>query len=1370
MRRYVQSGLIVLLVILILIVGAAFWYIRSGRFDLLLTRILVTAANDYGARVEIDHLETNLSRLGVKATGIRVYTQATNELVLEVPELTANAKINNFWKQDFTLENIQLLNPKVFVKFDANGVSNFSTFHRKKIGPEVPEERERIKTQYVHARIVDGSVFYDDVEHKINGEVQGVSFELIPGSAVPAISNQITFSFDNAHLTFDNRVLDNIKTNLYATFDDKKATVQSLIIQSPISKTTLQGEVTSIRDVTYEFKVTSEFNLTESAKVFAPKSGLIGSAVFMGEVKGKGTTYEATGELKSDKLAAFNTQVTGFDLNGGLNGSGTAIKFDGKLALNRIHFNLIDLGGFRASVSYGGDVVKVNEFTATTLGGHASGKAEISLEKGSNSSLSADLKGISIQQVAQLATRQSSAVTGTLNGKANLTWKDTDFKTVAGQVTSDFTGEAHPTGENAQPAPFSGNADIVARGNAYDIRKLEIDGASSQIKVAGSITSQLFSQLTVDFKSDNMSVAQQVAESFGVIPESVNNYKLQLDGTGSFNGTVKGKITDPTVAGNLVLDSIKARDEQVGRFTATVEGARDHIKATNAALVRPDGSRVDFTVDAPLNRTNAISVTANVQKLDLPFIVRVIDPDTFQDFSPLGGTLNGNLTLAGLPGSNVTLFGRQFPLGGIHGKMDLTTAGLVIAGEPVERAGGSVTLDDRLLSFNNFSVKYRAGQFDVNGNVNTDTTDYSFTGKVSNLSLDYFKEIREKDGNNFPATGVINADVLSKGNLSKNEINFNLSASGKNITIRNEPIVNPILVVDAVSGEKAKVDLTATIRDQTHHITGNIDLLNDDGPILHAEEVLNNTSLAPYLALLGSFPEGTTGTASGKVAVDGNILEPSNLTATLDLQNLDLNLALNADSSFKLQNSGPLQVTASLNQVEFKQFHLSGEGTDLVLKGIASLSPDVVSTFTANGDVNLRMIGALLTRIGGASLTTGGSATISAGVTGNGDATRLTGFIDIKDFSLRSIDLPVAITNGTGRVIFNENVAQIETLTGQAGGGKLSVTGGVYLSGFIPDRWRFELTGDQVRMNYPQDVRTVADGDLIYQGNKKLQILSGNVSVRRAEYTRDLDIADLIINSRSQIVGGGEATGSSLSLDITVRSQNTLFIRNNIVDAVGSASLRIHGSFDDPIISGQVVVTRGTLDFRGNQYRLTRGLIQLPDSKTGEPYFNIQAEADIKGYRVIIPFIGTLTKFSIQPRTDPPVDQADVIALITTGDILPQDTQRSQALVQAGVGTATSLLAESLTRKVEQRTNRLFGINRLQVDPLIIGRGTDPTARVTVGRQITRDLSVTYSANITQSSQSVFLVEYRLSDRFSFVGVRDQDGRIGFEFRVRKRF
>ena len=47
-------------------------------------------------------------------------------------------------------------------------------------------------------------------------------------------------------------------------------------------------------------------------------------------------------------------------------------------------------------------------------------------------------------------------------------------------------------------------------------------------------------------------------------------------------------------------------------------------------------------------------------------------------------------------------------------------------------------------------------------------------------------------------------------------------------------------------------------------------------------------------------------------------------------------------------------------------------------------------------------------------------------------------------------------------------------------------------------------------MNYPQSVWSVIDGQLVLQGNAQLQVLSGNVDVRRAEYTEDVDLNDLV--------------------------------------------------------------------------------------------------------------------------------------------------------------------------------------------------------------------------------------------------------------------
>jgi len=139
-----------------------------------------------------------------------------------------------------------------------------------------------------------------------------------------------------------------------------------------------------------------------------------------------------------------------------------------------------------------------------------------------------------------------------------------------------------------------------------------------------------------------------------------------------------------------------------------------------------------------------------------------------------------------------------------------------------------------------------------------------------------------------------------------------------------------------------------------------------------------------------------------------------------------------------------------------------------------------------------------------------------------------------------------------------------------------------------------------------------------------------------------------------------------------------------------------------------------------------------------------------------------------------------VVALITTGNLASSD-QSASTLAQTGFGTATSLLTDSLINTPVQRaTDRLFGLNRFEIDPLIAGRGgASPTARLTVGRQINRDLSLTYSTNVTNDRNQVVALEYRVSDRLSFVAryeqgpvntIRSQNDNFSMEIRFRKRF
>jgi translocation and assembly module TamB len=290
------------------------------------------------------------------------------------------------------------------------------------------------------------------------------------------------------------------------------------------------------------------------------------------------------------------------------------------------------------------------------------------------------------------------------------------------------------------------------------------------------------------------------------------------------------------------------------------------------------------------------------------------------------------------------------------------------------------------------------------------------------------------------------------------------------------------------------------------------------------------------------------------------------------------------------------------------------------------------------------------------------------------------------------------------------------------------------------------------------------------------------IILRRAEYTQDIELADLINQRReaSLTEGGGEsALAATTQLDLRIEGRDALVVRNNLADIVGSVSLRVIGPVEDPIVAGRISVSRGTLNFRRERYEVTRGFIDLPAQREADPILNIQAESEIRGYRVIADLTGPLSQPSATVRSDPALPQVDVVSLILTGE-LSQEGSGASVLAQSGVGTAASLLANTIINEPLRRaTSKLYGLS-LELDPLVAGRGgASPTARLRVTQPISKELSVTYSTNVTSDQNQVIAVEYRVSDRLSFIaqyeqgsanGFSSRNDNFSFEIRFRKRF
>ncbi|HYG11668.1 MAG TPA: translocation/assembly module TamB domain-containing protein, partial [Pyrinomonadaceae bacterium] len=575
---------------------------------------------------------------------------------------------------------------------------------------------------------------------------------------------------------------------------------------------------------------------------------------------------------------------------------------------------------------------------------------------------------------------------------------------------------------------------------------------------------------------------------------------------------------------------------------------------------------------------------------------------------------------------------------------------------------------------------------------------------------------------------------------------------------------------------------------QPQVVNATVDLASE-GLTTTVDTTLTNQDLTQLFAtLLPNSNVRVTGRATGTLRASGELFGENAegerafsfnaLRGTAQFSQLVLQIA-----DVQLAATDPLIVQFSPNEIVFDKTQFTGPGTNVVFGGSAALGAGGRQNFTVVGNLNLRVLNGF-----SPDIFLAGTSHMEVRVAGTFEDPRLTGTASVAgaSFSTLLTDERLTVQNIQGSVRFTADRAQIDSLTGTLGGGRVNVTGGALLAGFSPTDFRFNVRAENVTVPLPEDIRATADADLVLQGRAQAQILSGLVNLRRAEYTEDIELADFINRRREATIseGGGDGDGggfgANLRLDLRVEGRDALVVRNNLADIVGSVNLQVRGSAEEPIIGGRVTVARGTLNFRNDRYELTRAYIDLPARIDADPILNIQAEAEIKGYRVIVSLTGPLSSPNAIVRSDPALPQSDVVALITTGD-LNRSEEGGATLAQTGFGTATSLLTDTLINNpVQKATDKLFGLNRFEIDPLIAGRGgASPTARLTVGRQINRNLSLTYSTNVTTDQNQVLALEYRVSDRLSFIAQYEQGAtntlrasrdNFSFEIRFRKRF
>jgi translocation and assembly module TamB len=534
------------------------------------------------------------------------------------------------------------------------------------------------------------------------------------------------------------------------------------------------------------------------------------------------------------------------------------------------------------------------------------------------------------------------------------------------------------------------------------------------------------------------------------------------------------------------------------------------------------------------------------------------------------------------------------------------------------------------------------------------------------------------------------------------------------------------------------------------------------------------SGLSPFLATTA---QPIDASLDGQVTVSGSATGAGGLRGSVQLTKLEAHsVATDAVRkprvNFEIHNDGNIQLSLANSVVTVQNFRLTGPSTNLALSGTASLGNSQSLNLRANGNVKLDMLEAF-----SQDIASSGAVTLNAAVTGSASQPVINGRLQLQNASLHLISLPNGLSNASGAVNFNGSEAVIDNLSGEIGGGKLTLAGFVAYGGPEP-QFHIQASASHVSVDYPETVTTEANARLTLTGSESRSLLSGNVTILSVAMHSHSDVGSMLTSAATPPSANGPSTGllAGLRFDVRIQTSPGVRFRTSLTqDLQADGDVTLRGSPDHPGMLGRMTVNSGNVVFFGSKYTVDQGGITFYNPNRIEPVLNVDLETTVLGVDVTIAISGPMEKLKLSYRSDPPLEFEQIVSLLAAGKMPTTDpviaSQQppvpQQSFGQAG---ASAILGQAVN-PVSGRLQRLFGVTSLSIDPSVAGEtSNNPQATLTLQQKVSQNITFTYIQNVSTSNPTGIRIEWAITPQFSAVAQRDIFGEFALDFFYKKRF
>jgi len=1346
------------------------WYVTTDSFQQRVRREVVASVEKMtGGRVELGELHTIPFRLRVDARNLTIHGQEASDQApfLRIERLQAQMKIISLLSTTVGLHSLVFDHPVVHVIAYPDGSTNVPAPHVT--ASDQNALQQLIALSVSHIAVERGELLWEDKKVPFEFDARDLALllhysllrrryeaHIVAGSVATQVQDYPSFVW---------------RADASLILAREHADISSLTLTSGQSEIEFAGSVHDFHNPQLSGSYHGRAELGDVAAVFRQPQMRKGMAQFEGKATWNLQTFSTAGTLAAKDIEWSNRKIS---MGNGRLTAGFSLTPE-RLHLSAIRANL--LGG---DLQGDADVINWQTSLVTSLKSSVENSVERSLEPTparrrhgvakippktlQHGSVHLQLSGFPLLPALQFLSSKKLPLdrlnlNGSSSGNMDVLWVGT-IRDAETRLGLGIVPLARPApGE----IPVLGQIFGVYRGSRdeLEISELHLATPSSEISASGNLAAT--SSLRFSATSHNLKEWTPLLDAAYGSP----NLPFTVHGWASLSGNASGKLSDLSISGNLEVydfdtvlpatERVSARAVHWDALTTAIQYSSHHFSARDGSLLHGH-TLAHFDASAALTD----SVLEDNDPFTLHFDLSNADAAEVAQWAgatqPLAGTLNISATVSG------TL---AHPHG--DGHLEVRNGSVYRVAIPLLKS--DLRLVDQELQFNNIETTV----FDapLSGSAAVSTANLTVSNRLSSedaLSKSEFKlnlsgrnfdlaHLPRLQTSRFTTDGIADFTLRASGSfgLPSIEAHFHL----KDLAFDKERAGD--FYLDAVTqGRELALTAHSDFDKADLTIQGSIGLERDFPADLNL--AFHNLDVNSLLRIY--LPGKITGQSplEGELHVRGPLRTPRDLKASAEFQSFSVEVA-----HVKVQSVGPIRFEVADQSVLIENLHLAGSGTDFTAHGRAHLSGLQELDLRVDGSINLTLLQSLSPKI-----LARGNVGVNLTATGIISDPILQGRLEIKDTFVSHNDFPSGLSDLNGVLIFDRNRFQIEKLSGTTGGGAIALTGSaIYESGLL--QLDFGVTAHGVRLRYPPGVSSTANADLRLTGTTNAALLTGDVLVTKLAVTPGFDFGAYIEKSKQAIVlTGNDSLQSRLKLDVHVTTTPELQMQTAIARLSGNADLRVRGTADRPAILGRVEVLEGEVTFNGTKYKLERGDVTFSNPARTQPVIDLQATTRVRDYDITVQFRGDASVtngLKVTWQSEPQLPEADVIALLALGRTQEESAAANSSGGFGFGGEASNLLInQALNSTVNSRLQRLFGASRVKIDPQGLASDTAVVRgpQVTVEQQVANNLTLTYSTNVTVSNQQIIQVEYNITRNISIVALRDWNGVVSFDFKIRR--